>query len=47
MALLKSMQQPPFMPSRVPNQNDYDILPSELKKFNLCGSLSQQIHDIK
>jgi molybdate/tungstate transport system substrate-binding protein len=33
LALLKSMGQPPFMPSRVPNQHDYDILPSELKKF--------------
>jgi len=33
LALLKSMGQPPFIPSRVPNQQDYDILPSELKKF--------------
>lgn len=33
LTLLKSMGQPPYIPSRVPNQHDYDILPSELKQF--------------
>jgi hypothetical protein len=27
------MGQPPFIPARVPNEHDYDNLPSELKKF--------------
>ena len=31
--ILKSMGQPPFVPARVPTQNDYDRLPSELKKL--------------
>jgi molybdate/tungstate transport system substrate-binding protein len=33
LTLLKSMGQPPFIPARVPNEHDYDMLPSELKKF--------------
>jgi molybdate/tungstate transport system substrate-binding protein len=30
--ILKSMGQPPFVPARVPTQNDYNNLPPELKK---------------
>jgi molybdate/tungstate transport system substrate-binding protein len=33
MLILKSMGQPPFIPSRVPSQKAYDVLPAELKKF--------------
>jgi len=29
--ILKSMGQPPFTPCRVPNQQEFDMLPSELK----------------
>jgi molybdate/tungstate transport system substrate-binding protein len=31
--ILKSMGQPPFVPARVPSQNDYDRLPPGLKQL--------------